>query len=338
MPGDTADDGAADERAERDREAADAAPRAEEDTAAVLGHARGEDRKCQRHHDRAAEALQSTRGVERTDRRRERRRGRGHSEDPDPDREDKPATEPVAERCAGQEQDGEDERVGVHGPLETAQAGVQVAADHGDRRRDDEVVERDHEERGRRDCERPPHVRFVIGLLAALDEPPAPVLYRGIHRGEHVHQHAAREEHGELLGPDAGDTLHVGHEIAEAGPDDRADLRVLAGRVRLHLAPQVDAIRLEELPVGLADRMQGLLAPLPLRHALEDLERLAEAPCDHGQVELLLRAEQPEDVRLGDPRQAGDLVGRGPVQALRRKFGDRCIENVLAPLFLGLPF
>ena len=47
---------------------------------------------------------------------------------------------------------------------------------------------------------------------------------------------------------DARDTLDVGHEVAEAGADDCADLRVVAGGVRLHLGPQVDAIGLEELP------------------------------------------------------------------------------------------
>ena len=77
-------------------------------------------------------------------------------EDPDPDREHQPAPEAVAERGAGEQEDGEDERVGVHGPLEPAEAGVQVLADHGDRRGHDEVVERDHEERGRRDRECPP--------------------------------------------------------------------------------------------------------------------------------------------------------------------------------------
>ena len=75
---------------------------------------------------------------------------------PMPDREHEPPPEAVAERRAGQQQDGEDERVGVDGPLETAEAGVQVTADHRDRRRHDEVVERDHEERGRGDRERPP--------------------------------------------------------------------------------------------------------------------------------------------------------------------------------------
>ena len=68
-------------------------------------------------------------------------------EDAEPDREHQPAPEAVAERRAGQEQDGEDERVRVDGPLEPAEARMQVLADHRDRRRHDEVVERDHEER-----------------------------------------------------------------------------------------------------------------------------------------------------------------------------------------------
>ena len=74
MPRDAGDDRAADERAERDGEAADPAPGAERD-AAALGRDRGrEDRQRERHHDRAAEALHGAGDVQRLDRRRERGR------------------------------------------------------------------------------------------------------------------------------------------------------------------------------------------------------------------------------------------------------------------------
>ena len=51
------DDRAADERAERHGEAADAAPGAEREAAPLGGHGRAEDRQRERRHDRAAEAL-----------------------------------------------------------------------------------------------------------------------------------------------------------------------------------------------------------------------------------------------------------------------------------------
>ena len=73
--------------------------------------------------------------------------GRGGREDPDPDQEHAPAAEAVAERRAGEQEDGERERVGVDGPLEVLERGAEIAADARQRRRDDEVVERDHEDR-----------------------------------------------------------------------------------------------------------------------------------------------------------------------------------------------
>ena len=87
-----------------------------------------------------------------------------------------------------------------------------------------------------------------------------------------------------------------------------------------------------------ADRVQGLFAPLALRRALHQLERLAETARNACDVELLLGAEEPEDVGLRDPREAGDLVGGGAVEALLRELGDRCVENLLPPLLLRLPF
>ena len=56
--------------------------------------------------------------------------------------EEPPPAEPLAERRAGQQQDGEGERVGVDRPLEACDAGVQLLADGGQRHRHDEVVER----------------------------------------------------------------------------------------------------------------------------------------------------------------------------------------------------
>src|SRR5581483_8708904 len=75
----------------------------------------------------------------------------------------------------------------------------------------------------------------------------------------------------------------------------------------------------------------------PLGRTLEALERLAEAAGDDGGEELLLRAEQAEDVRLRDAGPAGDLVGRGAAEACLRKHRRCGVEDLLAPHRLRLP-
>ena len=155
LPREALDDGTADDRAERDREPADRSPGAEREPALRRRHRSREDRQRQRHHDRAAEPLHGAGDVEHLDVRSERGGDRGEREDADADREHPPAPEAVTERGAGEEQDGEREGVGVDRPREALERGVEVEADHGDRGRDDEVVERDHEQRDRGDHERP---------------------------------------------------------------------------------------------------------------------------------------------------------------------------------------
>ena len=139
------------------------------------------------------------------------------------------------------------------------EAGVQVLADHRQRGRHDEVVERDHEERHRGDRERPPHVCFVShhlppgekksGLLRSCSPRAgaAPTARsaraRPSRRGRSSASRCAKKS-ASVFRLDARDALDVGDEVAEAVPDDRADLGVVAGGVGLHLGPQVD-------PVGL---------------------------------------------------------------------------------------
>src|SRR3989442_8616420 len=137
-------------------------------------------------------------------------------------------------------------------------------------------------------------------LLAALDQALRPRLGRRgqPHRGEDVHEHAAREEVRDALRAAAGHPLDVVHEVAEAVPYGLADLGIVARRVRSHLAAQVRAIADEQLAVGGSDRLQGLFAALALGGPLEDLERLPEASGVDRDEEVLLRAEEPEDVRL----------------------------------------
>ena len=108
-------------------------------------------------------------------------------------------------------------------------------------------------------------------------------------------------------------------ELAEALADDGADVGVVAGRVRLHLAAEPVRVRADQLAVGLAHRAQRLLAGLALGRLLEGLARLGEAALDRRDEELLLRAEEAEEVRLRDAGLAGDLVGRGAGEARARR-------------------
>ena len=88
-----------------------------------------------------------------------------------PDREHPLAAEAVAERRAGEQQHRERERVGVDRPLEAARGRAEVVADDREGHRDDEVVERDHEEADRRDDERPEGSRasrIMLFLLPGL--------------------------------------------------------------------------------------------------------------------------------------------------------------------------
>ena len=78
------------------------------------------------------------------------------------DDEHAPAAEAVAQRGAGEQEHRERERVGVDGPLERLDGGAEVRADARQRGRDDEVVERDHEERDRDDREGPDAASDVI--------------------------------------------------------------------------------------------------------------------------------------------------------------------------------
>ena len=85
--------------------------------------------------------------------------------------------------------------------------------------------------------------------------------------------------------------------------------------VRLQLTLEHRPVALDQACVGLTDRVERLFAGLPGRGLAERLERAREARVHDRDEELLLRAEEPEEVRLGDTGRAGDRVGRGAVQA-----------------------
>jgi hypothetical protein len=102
LPGDALDNGPADERAERDGEAADAAPRAERHAPALRRHRLREDRQRQRQHNGAAEALDRARRDQLVRRARQRSGGGGGGEDHQPDDKQPAPPEAVPERSAGQ--------------------------------------------------------------------------------------------------------------------------------------------------------------------------------------------------------------------------------------------
>jgi len=160
VPRDAAHDGATDDRAECDSQAGDAAPGADEGTAAIRRHARAQDRERQRRDDRTAHTLSCTSGDQRSGRRRERSRRRRDGEDRETNHEHSAPAEAVAERSSGQQQHREGERVCVDRPLEAREGRMQVLANHRQRRRDHEVVEGGHEDRHRGDCKSPDRSRF----------------------------------------------------------------------------------------------------------------------------------------------------------------------------------
>jgi hypothetical protein len=146
VPRDALHDGAADQRAERDAEAADAGPDAEREPAALRREGLGQQGQRERQDERGAQPLHGARGHQRVDARRERGGEAGRGEHADADHEHPPAAEAVAERGAGQQQHGEAERVGVDRPLQRLDRRAEVGADGRQGRRHDEVVERRHEQ------------------------------------------------------------------------------------------------------------------------------------------------------------------------------------------------
>jgi hypothetical protein len=66
------------------------------------------------------------------------------------------ATETVTDRGRRHQESGETERVGVDRPLRLPQWRAEVCPDPGQRRRDEERIERDHEQRRRGDDDRSP--------------------------------------------------------------------------------------------------------------------------------------------------------------------------------------
>ena len=78
--------------------------------------------------------------------------------------------------------------------------------------------------------------------------------------------------------------------------------------------------------------MERLLAALALGRPLERLERLAEAPRDRRLEQLLLRAEEAEDVRLRNACIPSDFLGRRGGEPALGELGHGRVEDLVTPL------
>ncbi len=145
LPGQAVGDRAADHRPAPDGQAGQALQRAHRRAAALGREGGADERQRERHHERRADALDGTGDDQRGRVGRQRAGGRGEREQRQARGEQPSPPEAVAERGRGQQQHREGEVVGVHRPLEFFDRGSEVGADRGERGRDDERVERDHE-------------------------------------------------------------------------------------------------------------------------------------------------------------------------------------------------
>ena len=142
-PVDQLDERTADDRAERHRDADDAAPDA--DRAGPL-HPTGEHLRDDRHrdgvHHRAADRLQEARGDQRLDVGRQAAQQRCQREDRQPDLERAPAAEPVAGGAGQHQQRRQHQGVDVDDPLQLRRRRAEVGADVGNGDVDDRRVHR----------------------------------------------------------------------------------------------------------------------------------------------------------------------------------------------------
>jgi hypothetical protein len=100
--------------------------------------------------------------------------------------------------------------------------------------------------------------------------------------------------------------LHEANKLPVAVPCDLADLGLVRSRIHVHLEGEPARVGSEELDVGGAHRAEGRLTGLSSRclgHRFADLAHAAPAGL---REQLLLRAEEPKDVRLGDSGFPGD--------------------------------
>ena len=73
-------------------------------------------------------------------------RGRGHGEHQEARQEDAPRAQPVPERAAGEQQRGEDQRVGIDDPLQAGHVGGEFLSQRVQRDVDDADIQQDNHE------------------------------------------------------------------------------------------------------------------------------------------------------------------------------------------------
>jgi hypothetical protein len=157
------------------------------------------------------------------------------------------------------------------------------------------------------------------------------------HGGRDVEQHAPGDERAQLVGAGARQPLDLLDDLAVLRPRDRADVGVRARGPDLHLELEQLAI-LEHPAVGHAHRgehgrlrMVGVPA---LGRPAERLKRALARALGAGQEEVLLGAEQPEQVRVRDPRRPRDRLGRRAEVPRAGELGHRDLDDLPAP-FVG---
>jgi len=100
-----------------------------------------------RHHHRAAEALQDSRHNQHPELGTERTEGRGEGEDRDRGEQDATGTEPVGEPAADRQADRHRDQIAGHRGVDVHRGDPEIVGDRRCRRRDDRSVEVLHEER-----------------------------------------------------------------------------------------------------------------------------------------------------------------------------------------------
>ncbi len=148
---------AADDRAERDPDAAGARPEADRalPDSGLVEHIR-DDGQRRRHDQRGADAHAGPGGDQHAYRTGERGPGRPGRERSQPGQERPFPADPVGQAARHQQQPGEHDHVRIDDPLQRAGGGVQVSDERGEGDVQDGVVQRDHQQRDAQHGERDP--------------------------------------------------------------------------------------------------------------------------------------------------------------------------------------
>ncbi len=271
-------------------------------------------------------------------------------EDRQADDEEPLPAEAVAEGSTHEEQRGEGEGVGVDGPFEVAQRRPEVAPDDRQGHGHDQVVEADHEEGDRCDGEGPERLRIggtcwwcsfrdsrSGGLtkysLSSAGKKGGCSADRGLTSGKgaqvvvegrafadagnDVDEHSLGEPALDGLVIGARDSGHVPPQIAVARPERPPESRRPRRRRRPGAGAAAGSGRTS---AGGCRRGPSARGSRPARDhgaraALPDCSKVrpvrSKQSRDRGDEEILLGAEQLEEVGLGDARPTGDRVSRG---------------------------